>query len=168
MRENRKVQVGWGHDNMKIREHRGSLLEAMETVSEIEPTKMALVEFIRKAFSHWPGYQLANLEGRVKVEKYRYDERIKWDTHIVTIEGYGVFGFTDGPLLDGVTTVEIHKCPSCGSLPEIVSESWYYVRCPKCGNCERGVHATKEEAISAWNSCFQRWRPQAQGGRDGA
>lgn len=33
----------------------------------------------------------------VKVAKYHYDERIKWDTHIVTIEKYGPVGFTDGP-----------------------------------------------------------------------
>jgi len=26
------------------------------------------------------------------------DTRIGWHTHIVTLEGYGVLGFTDGPL----------------------------------------------------------------------
>jgi hypothetical protein len=35
---------------------------------------------------------------QVTVKPYCYDNRIGWDTHVVIIEGYGVYGFTDGPL----------------------------------------------------------------------
>lgn len=32
------------------------------------------------------------------IKPYCYDERIDWDTHMVSVAGYGVIGFTDGPL----------------------------------------------------------------------
>ncbi len=36
---------------------------------------------------------------RLRIEPYCSDERIGWlDTHIVDIPGYGVVGFTNGPL----------------------------------------------------------------------
>lgn len=34
------------------------------------------------------------------IEPYGYDDRIGWDAHIVILQGYGVLGFTDGPLPD--------------------------------------------------------------------
>jgi hypothetical protein len=34
---------------------------------------------------------------KVHVEPYVFDDRINWDTHLVTIDGYGVWGMTDGP-----------------------------------------------------------------------
>ena len=80
---------------MKIREHRGFLVESMETVQEIEATKRALFEFIKESFINWPT-MLSIKETDIHVEPYGYDDRINWDTYIVTIDGYGVFGFTDG------------------------------------------------------------------------
>jgi hypothetical protein len=38
---------------------------------------------------------------RIHVSKYAYDDRIKWDTYIVTVDRIGVFGFTDGSIEDG-------------------------------------------------------------------
>lgn len=35
----------------------------------------------------------------IRIEPYGgFDERIGWNTHIVYLPGYGVLGFTDGPL----------------------------------------------------------------------
>lgn len=36
--------------------------------------------------------------GEVRVEPYCYDDRIEWDTYIVTLDGRAT-GFTDGPLI---------------------------------------------------------------------
>jgi hypothetical protein len=36
-------------------------------------------------------------DGVVSVSPYTWDERIKWDTHIVTLDGNAV-GFTNGPV----------------------------------------------------------------------
>ena len=35
---------------------------------------------------------------KITVEQYTYDERNDWDTYIVSVEGYGVVGYTDGPI----------------------------------------------------------------------
>jgi len=80
---------------MKFREHRGGLAEAMETVVEVEGMR-GLVAHMQKLAEQWPSMPVINVN-TVKVKPYGFDSRINWDTHLVTVEGYGVFGFTDGP-----------------------------------------------------------------------
>lgn len=75
---------------MKLRRHRGNL-----TVVEIEPTMHALVAEIRKSFQFWELERVVTPE-QVHVEPYGPDPRTGWDTYIVTVDGLGVFGFTDG------------------------------------------------------------------------
>lgn len=78
----------------KVREHRGSLADAMETVFEVQDFA-GLVDHMRKTLE--PYGKLVKPED-VKVEYYTRDDRIGWDTYIVSIDGYGVWGFTNGPL----------------------------------------------------------------------
>ena len=79
---------------MKIRLHRGSLADSMDTVRDIEPTVPAVVAYLREAWGELGG----DIEPQdVKVEPYCYDARTGWYTHIVTRKG-GAVGFTDGPL----------------------------------------------------------------------
>ena len=84
---------------MKIREHRGGLSESMDTVLEIDPTIDAIVGVVNDALKPFNFEVTADI---IKIEKYGngngIDECIGWDTHIVTIKGYGVFGFTDSPI----------------------------------------------------------------------
>lgn len=82
---------------MKIREHRETLDESMETVEEIDPTMEAIASFINRKYAGWLG-DLPFPVKRIKVIPYTFDTRIGWDTHIVVIEDFGVFGFTDGPV----------------------------------------------------------------------
>jgi hypothetical protein len=79
---------------MKLREHRGLLADSMETVIEIEQTHDALTSSIRDSIlDFW------NIEKeKIIVKPYGYDDRIKWNTYIVIIEGHGVYGFIDRPL----------------------------------------------------------------------
>lgn len=79
---------------MKLREHRGLLADSMKTVVEIDPTIESLANAIQNSLHDF----LCVDKDKIKVKPYVYDDRIKWDTHIVTIDGYGVYGFTDGPL----------------------------------------------------------------------
>ncbi len=72
---------------MKIREHRGMLADAMKTVKDIEPTTEAVACFLNTA------------KENIKVEPYGFDNRIGWNTYVVTDRGNGV-AFTDGPLND--------------------------------------------------------------------
>lgn len=65
------------------REHRGSLVDSMRTVKEMSN------------FSELENYiQNIHGEGEITVKEYCYDERIKWNTHIVCLDGTPV-GFTD-------------------------------------------------------------------------
>lgn len=78
---------------MKIREHRGQLADSMITCVEIAPSIQAVRQHVEKCLGGHAPKPLV-----VTVEPYTYDERIGWDTHVVLVEGHGVFGFTDGPV----------------------------------------------------------------------
>lgn len=82
-----------------FREHRGSLADSMETVVEVDSLK-DLENWLNKIKDI---YNIENL----KINWYTYDDRVDWDTYIVTGEfRYGindtkqrmVLGFTNGEL----------------------------------------------------------------------
>ena len=77
---------------LKIRQHRGGLKESMETVEEINSTMNSIALSISTAL----GFKVAPNE--IEIKPYAYDGRIDWDTYIVTINGWGIYGFTDGPV----------------------------------------------------------------------
>jgi hypothetical protein len=76
---------------MKFRFHRGTLAESLKTVCEIS-SKAELLAILTQEF----GFSIR--DEMVSIELYVYDNRIDWNTHIVTIRNYGVAGFTDGLL----------------------------------------------------------------------
>lgn len=78
---------------MRFREHRGGLAESMATEVELAG-RDALVVHVRALLELWG---ICVRDCAVHVEPYAYDERVGWDTYIVTLDGYGVVGFTDGP-----------------------------------------------------------------------
>lgn len=78
---------------MKFRQHRELLEESMATVVELEPTKEAIANHWNSISSHYINQEDVN------VEYYTYDNRIKWDTYIVTITNGGVLGFTNEPII---------------------------------------------------------------------
>lgn len=79
----------------RYRDHRGSLIASMATVQEFD-CKDALVEYLQEDLDrfHCGKYDCS----AIKVENYGFDERIDWDTWIVSLDGYGVLGFTNGPV----------------------------------------------------------------------
>lgn len=77
------------------RDHRGSLGDSMATLRALS-SRAALVEYLRASLGPAAPPDLA---AKLNIEPYARDPRIGWeDTHIVTIAGFGVVGFTDGPL----------------------------------------------------------------------
>lgn len=81
---------------MKYRPHRRLLVESMEEMIEVDG-RAGLVAHLKKDFRPWP-----DLDGRaeqIKVEPYYGDDdRIGWkNVHIITLYGYGVIGFCEGP-----------------------------------------------------------------------
>lgn len=79
---------------MKYRPHKGSLDESMSMVQEFSGINelLSIIKHELDTFDH----KLTISESSVKIEPYTPDERIGWNTHIVTLDGYGVIGFTDG------------------------------------------------------------------------
>lgn len=86
---------------MKLRQHLGGLAESMATTIEIEPTLTALLDAVRATISDI-GADVT--EQTLKVTPRGLDPRTGWDTHIVTISGFGVYGYTDGPLVEPPNT----------------------------------------------------------------
>jgi hypothetical protein len=66
----------------------------METVFEVEDFEQ-LVDAINKEMQP---FGMTVPPRKVRVEFYTWDGRIGWDTYLVSIDGYGVWGMTDGPL----------------------------------------------------------------------
>lgn len=85
---------------MRIREHRGSLDESLKTLAIIAPTKSALTKYINDQLDQ---FQIGIDESKVTVKFYAEDDRPSafHMNNIRHVEGYGVFGFTDGPIQDG-------------------------------------------------------------------
>ena len=79
---------------MKFRPHRGTLADAMAENVEIGDDMAALLAHLR---AEHPPYGPAFEPSDVKVIPYSgHDKRIDWmDVHLVSIEGWGVVGFTD-------------------------------------------------------------------------
>jgi hypothetical protein len=78
----------------RIREHRGSLAESMETVRVVNGSKEELFAVIQKSLEPF-GREIT--PDMLTVTPYHYDHRIEWDTYLITIDGYGVWGMADGP-----------------------------------------------------------------------
>lgn len=76
------------------RDHRSSLEESMKTLQEF-PDRAALAAYLRNDLGC---YGVEFEDGEIKIEPYLPDPRTGWDTHIVTLEGVGVLGFTNGPV----------------------------------------------------------------------
>lgn len=74
---------------MRIRQHRELLEDSMKTVEEIQPTISAIRKYFKKNSLMQDTYN-----GKIVVKHYGFDERINWDTHIITIDGNAI-GFTD-------------------------------------------------------------------------
>lgn len=78
---------------MKFRFHRGSLQDSLATTIEVNSLE-ELCEILKSSHSELNPESLAKLVSK----HYCFDDRIGWDTWIVTIEGYGVLGFANGEL----------------------------------------------------------------------
>jgi len=78
---------------VKFRHHRSMLDEAMKTVFEVV-SREELVNRLNATFSYGMPIRVEDIE----VKPYGFDERIGWETYIVTDKGNAI-GFTNGPLL---------------------------------------------------------------------
>lgn len=78
---------------MLFREHRSTLADSMATTIPLASDKQSLVKHINSLNIFLDNRVIT--EEEVIVKPYGFDDRIKWDSHIVTILGFGVIGFTN-------------------------------------------------------------------------
>lgn len=78
---------------MKFRQHRGGLSDSMKTQVELLD-RAALLLYIQSILKPWGRVVL---DSTLHVQHYGYDDRIDWDNYIVTVDDWGVIGYTDGP-----------------------------------------------------------------------
>lgn len=79
-----------------FRDHRNLLKDSMDTVRQVASFDDLILDLQKKLRF----FDRDISKDQVTIKPYCYDNRIGWDTHIVIVEGYGVCGFTDGPLND--------------------------------------------------------------------
>jgi hypothetical protein len=68
----------------------------MATVIDIEPTKAALLKAIQD--SGIIGIPDPLTEDMIGATFASVDRRNHWNSHIVTIQDWGIYGYTDGPV----------------------------------------------------------------------
>ncbi len=81
----------------QYREHRGSSADSMAT-ARVVADRAELEMMLAEDFRPWVGARDDIDWSSLKIERYCFDDRIGWDTYIVTVSGYGVLGMIDGPL----------------------------------------------------------------------
>lgn len=77
---------------MLFREHKGSLDKSMKTVVELKDID-ELVKYISDMLQP---FGMSVTPDSLHTQPYGYDNRIDWETYIVTLDGYGVVGFIKG------------------------------------------------------------------------
>jgi len=84
---------------MLYRDHRATLDDSMKTVTKLSGTTAHLVLHLNSVHANSLNQKIT--VNNVKVMPCRHNLRKgHWaNTHIVTVDGLGVMGFTDGPLL---------------------------------------------------------------------
>lgn len=75
----------------RYRDNRGGLADSMATVQEFSD-KENLLHYLTISLGDYSKIFDIN---KTTIEPYGFDKRIGWNSHIVYLEGYGVFGFTD-------------------------------------------------------------------------
>jgi hypothetical protein len=76
---------------VKIRQHRGAYDESMATVREVKDRE-EMIAVIRESLRPY-GFEVA--PEQVHVRAYTHDVRNGWDTRIITVDGYGVWGYAN-------------------------------------------------------------------------
>lgn len=78
---------------MRVRLHRGTYIDSMATQVEIPKTKSALRDLINKELAKDGFKQVSEID--IEISPYVTDVRNDWDTLIVNVCNYGVWGYLD-------------------------------------------------------------------------
>jgi hypothetical protein len=81
--------------DMRIRENRPTIQDSLSTTLEVEGRG----QMLQHIFDTLGKKGVVVTDEMVHVTPYGFDDRTGWDEHIIVVERFGVFGFTDGPCL---------------------------------------------------------------------
>lgn len=76
---------------MRVRQHRGTLIDSLKTVIQIPATKEDLIDHINNVMN----LPVKFGTGSIRIVNQGKDDRIGWDSHLIVVEGLGVFGYCD-------------------------------------------------------------------------
>lgn len=79
---------------MRVRQHRGTLVESLKTVHEIPATKQDLADHINRVLD----LPVKFGPGSISILDQGFDDRIGWNNYLVIINGMGPFGYCDQPV----------------------------------------------------------------------
>lgn len=83
----------------RFREHRGQFADSLKTLAFVDGFD-GLVAHIAAILKPWG---VAVDKDKLKAEPYLFDPRTGWCDWIITLDGYGVVGFTDGEPVDATS-----------------------------------------------------------------
>jgi hypothetical protein len=86
--------------DMRMRENRPTMEDSISTTLEVAGRE----QMVRHIFDALGKKGVVVTDEMVHVSHYGFDERIDWDEHIIVVERFGVFGFTDCPCPYAETT----------------------------------------------------------------
>jgi hypothetical protein len=96
---------------MRIRENRPTIDDSLSTTQEVEGRE----QMIRHIFDTLGKKGVIVTDEMVHLSHYGFDDRTGWDEHIIVVDRFGVFGFTDGPCLTGAAPAGLP--PRKGTAP---------------------------------------------------
>lgn len=88
---------------MRIRGNRPTIEDSVSTTQEVEGRQ----QMVQHVFETLGKKGVVVTDEMVHVSHYGFDDRIDWDDHIIVVDGFGVFGFTDAPCPDTVLKADL-------------------------------------------------------------
>ncbi len=90
---------------MRIRENRPSIKDSISTTLEVEGRE----QMVRHIFDTLGKKGVVVTDEMVHVSHYGFDDRTGWDEHIIVVDRFGVFGFTDAPCPDTAAKADLNS-----------------------------------------------------------
>ena len=99
---------------MRIRENRLAIDDSIATTLEVEGRE----QMVRHIFDTLGKKGVVVTDEMVHLTHYGFDDRTGWDEHIIVVDRFGVFGFTDGPCPYAITHTNAPPLKATGTTQE--------------------------------------------------
>ncbi len=104
---------------MRMRENKPTIEQSMASVLEINGRD----QLVRHVIDTLKKKGVVVVDEMIHVTHYGFDDRIDWDEHIIVVDRFGVFGFTDSPCLPDVAHADFHLGKQTGTTAQQLSHA---------------------------------------------